>query len=212
MARVQTPSGHLSNAGQLRVLSLPATGKSASPLPTESSVEADGLLELTHDPDVVRIVVQPETFRVWVNGIAREYTPDAMFVRRSGAIGYREFKSAARSLEPDYVAKLEAVAADLRAQGYEFSVVTDEQLRVGHRIGNLRLLRRYRQWPTSDAFKRRILDHLMHRLRCELGELCDLVGYDSYGPLYRMLWEQQVGFDLARHALSRSTTVWSIET
>jgi hypothetical protein len=210
MAKRKTATRTISNAGRLRVLRVVAAAKAIGLAPTESSVEADGLIDLEYDRTIERFQVQPLTVEVMVGDQPRQYTPDVRYVRRTGVIGFREFKESEEDLEPDDVRKLEAANERFRREGYEFSVMDAAQLREGFRMDNLRLLHRYAQWPASQKLRAQVLDALALRPRQTLGELRSLVGNAHLGGLYRMLWDQEVGVDLVGERLSAHTSVWRL--
>lgn len=207
MAKIRTATRALSNAGHLRLLVAIASRKAVGEMPAESLVEYDGLTELLADPDIVSAQVQPETIQLHIGGVQRSYTPDVRFIRRDGRIGYREFKLSKLELDEDSAGKLDAARASYEARGYEFDVRDAGEIRRGYRIENLRLLKRYASWATSEDFQRRVWE-----LVGDDGETClqdarDFVGSNNYGSLYRMLWDGHLVADLVRARLSGATKV-----
>ncbi|WP_332747653.1 hypothetical protein [Hydrogenophaga sp.] len=207
MAKIKTATRTLSNAGRLRLLVAVASPKAIGEMPAESLVEYDGLIELLADPDIVSAQVQPETIKLYVNGLQRTYTPDVRFVRRDGRIGYREFKHSKHDLDEDLKVKLDAARAALEADGYEFEVRDANDIRRGYRIDNLRLLKRYASWPTSKEFQRRVWEFVGGAADMCLQDVRDFVGGDKYGSLYRMLWEQQLRAELVGAPLCAATAI-----
>lgn len=210
MAKRRTATRTISNAGRLRILTVLASHKSVGLAPTESAVEVDGLVDLEYDQTVARFQVQAETFKVEVDARERDYTPDAKLVRDTGVIGYREFKHAGKPLTADAAQKLDAAGMHLRRRGFEFDIVQSDQLRLGHRMDNLHLLRRYARWPASQRLRSKVLQSLQDKPRQTLGDLRSLVGNSELGGLYRMLWDKQVGVDLVSERLSARTPVWRL--
>jgi hypothetical protein len=208
MAKVKTATRTLSNAGRLRTLVIATSHKAEGVLVAESLVEYDGLLELLADPDIASLRVQPETLEFEMDGRPVSYTPDVRFVRRDGRIGFREFKPPIATLDNEVVAKLDGAQEVLTKQGYEFEVRDSDTVRRGYRIENLRLLKRYAAWPTSQAFQRRVLDFVGGQDDVCLQGLRDLVGPHGYGALYRMLWERQLRVDLDGRTLGALTRIW----
>jgi len=80
-------------------------------------------------------------------------------------------------------------------------------VRSGHLIENLRLLKRYADWPTSRAFQRRLLEFVESHDDVCLQDLRDLVGPQELGALYRMLWERQLDVDLNTARLGAATRI-----
>lgn len=207
MAKVKTATRAVSNAGQPRTLVNIASTKAIGELPTESLVEFDGLIELIADPDIVSVQVQPQRFDLEVDGKAVQYTPDVRFVRRDGRIGFREFKDSSKPLPQEVADKLQAAAAFLADEGYEFEVRTSGELRSNHRVANFKLLKRYDGWKTTRAFEESVLAFVGDRQDLHLHDLRQHVGPDAFGALYRMLWERLLEADLTSAALSGTTSV-----
>lgn len=207
MAKVKTATRTLSNAGRLRTLVIATSPKAQGVLVAESLVEYDGLLELMADPDIASLQVQPETVHVELDDRPVEYTPDVRFVRQDGRIGYREFKPPIDTLANEVVAKLKVAQRVLTQRGYEFEVRDSDAVRIGYRIENLRLLKRYAAWPTSRDLRRRVLAFVDGQADVCLQDLRDLVGPDGYGALYRMLWERHLEVDLTTARLGAATRI-----
>jgi hypothetical protein len=212
MAKRKTATRTISNAGRLRMLRVVAATKAIGLAPTESSVEADGVVDMEFDRDILTFQVQPQTFELVFDGQQRKYTPDAKYVRPTGVIGFREFKDSSTLLNPEEMSKLDAAARQLARDGYEFAVVDSDQLRRGYRMANIRLLKRYAQWPVSEPLRRQVRDAVRAPGRHVLGDLRDVVGPASLGSLYRMLWDQSIGVDLVGAPLSSASPVWSVES
>lgn len=207
MAKLKTATRTLSNAGRLRTLVVATSRKAVGPLGAESLVEYDGLLELVADPDIVSVQVQPETVRFVMGGRPVTYTPDVRFVRRDGRIGYREFKLNTENLPPELDAKLAIAQEYFTEQGFEFEVREAAAFRRGFRIDNLRLLKRYEHWPTSQVLQRRVLAFVEAHDEVCLQDLRDHVGAEGLGALYRMVWERQLDVDLESARLCAATVV-----
>lgn len=207
MAKRKTATRTITNAGRLRILTVLASHKSIGLAPTESAVEVDGLVDLEYDETVERFQVQPQTFDLGLDG---RYTPDAKVVHHTGVIGYREFKHVGTPLDPMAAQKLEAAGAHLRRRGFDFDIVRSDELRVGYRMDNLHLLRRYARWPASQKLRAQVFESLETRHRQTLGDLRSLVGNSGLGGLYRMLWDKQVGIDLVSERISGRTPVWKL--
>lgn len=208
MAKVKTATRTIRNAAPSRSLALVTSPKAIGDLPTESLVELDGLIELTSDRDIVSVKVQPETFELEVDGKEVKYTPDVEFVRRDGRIGFREFKDSSKPLPPEMQRKLQVASEFFAQRGYEFIVRTSDELREGYRIANLKHLKRYARWKTSEAFQRAVLEFVGGREDLYLNDLRERVGPAAYGAMYRMLCDGQLEADLQAAPLSGSTRVW----
>lgn len=207
MAKIRTATRTISNSGQRRTLVSISTEKAVGFMPTESLVEYDGLIELIADKDVVSIQVQPETFSIEVDGDFVQYTPDVKFQRRNGRLGFREFKDSTAASDPEVRRKLNAFERYFCAQGFEFQVRTSDELRTGHKIANLKLLKRYASWATSDATKGVVLNMVESQREIRLHELRMRMDSKHLGALYRMIWDGQLNADLEGAPLSGETVV-----
>lgn len=209
MAKLKTDSRNVSNAGQLRNVGI-------IPLPQgrcvyESGVERDGLYDLSYRRRIISLVSQPETIELWIDGVLHEYTPDVKYITSDGEIGLREFKHADFVADAAYQAKLDAAKRHYATKGIEFTVMKSDEIRLGHRMDNIRCLRRYYSWPLPESIRRCVLDHLRITAESTLGDLKDLVGVNAYGALYRLVYEQQLGVDLAEGRLCSATRVWEVK-
>lgn len=207
MAKFPTATRTVRNAGPGRTLWLPAVEKADGRLPGESSVEFKGLLELSFDKDITKIRVQPRTFELTALERTCSYTPDAEYVRRSGVIGYREFKSSLLELDEETKALLTAASQQISDRGFEYSVRDLKQIQGGFRLDNIRLLRRYRRDDCPEAFAREVTCWVANSGHMTFGALRERTGQARLRALMRLFWEQRLTFDMASEMLGFSTHV-----
>lgn len=207
MAKFPTATRTVRNAGPGRTLWLAAIEKADGRLPGESSVEYQGLLEMSFDKDMTKLRVQPRTFELTVLGKACSYTPDAEYVRRNGTIGYREFKGCLLKLDEETTNLLTAASQQISALGYEYTVKDLEQVRGGFRLDNIRLLRRYCRVDCPEVFAREATRWVAESQHLEFGALRERTGQARLPALMRLFWEQRLTFDMAGEPLGFSTRV-----
>ncbi|GAB4192784.1 MAG: hypothetical protein OHK0022_07150 [Roseiflexaceae bacterium] len=117
--------------------------KTGHVMPYESSIERDFLFFLEYDPTVLRYAMQPmEITGTDAGGKTRHYTPDVL-VERASSKTLVECKPAALLDAPHTHQQIALGEHWATANGYDFVVITDVDLRTGHRLSNLQLLWRY---------------------------------------------------------------------
>jgi len=126
----------------------------------ESTIERDLLYLLDFEPDVVFFAEQPLTIEYVSNGKTLRYTPDFHIVRTGNTCtcAARERKCGCRNTlveckpsrltgTDDNRRKFAAAQGWCAERGWDFTVVTDTQLRAGYRLRNIKALTGY-AWHT----------------------------------------------------------------
>ena len=149
------PVREVSNRGRNVIGRFPSI-KMARMIAFESLIERDFIYLLDHDPEVVWFEEQPLTIPYHQEGRAFSYTPDFHLVEGD--------RHVLVECKPDrFVGKDEnrrkfATVRDWCAQhGWIFRVVTDEQVRAGLRLQNVKLLTRYARQTVDPTVRGRIL-------------------------------------------------------
>jgi hypothetical protein len=108
----------------------------------ESQIERDYLYLLEIDPDVVSYEEQPLKIRYYLDGEPHLYTPDLRVIRRDKQqiVEVKDKKAAVRE---EYVELFRRVAPICQDQGYEFVVVTDQDIRIQPKLDNIKLICKY---------------------------------------------------------------------
>jgi hypothetical protein len=208
MAKFQTTTRVIRNAGPRRTLCLPSTTKSVGRLPTESGVEYLGLLEMAFDKDIKSLKVQPIRFELTVDSKTATYTPDVEYVRRSGVVGYREFKHSIRKLDEAETALLTAASHQISALGFEYTVRDLEQISSGYRIENIKLLRRYCCVDCPAGFASDALRFAEQHPGLTFQDLREWAGQTRLPAVMRLLWDQRLGFEMTGQRLGPSTRMY----
>jgi hypothetical protein len=162
-------------AGQLRARNIVsrsqarATGKYPSwkmgrMLQWESPHELNAFRLLDADPAVVSFSEQPLVLTFELDEAEHEHLPDIR-VALDGCVELWEVKTRAEALSPETVRRTALLARSLPALGYEYRVVTAEELRTQPRLGNALTLLRYgrQDIPVADRERLRVL---LERVPC----------------------------------------------
>ena len=121
-------------------------------IPYESTIERDLLFFLEYDTNVVCYQAQP--FAITgssADGAAHSYIPDFQVIRTDSK-EIVECKPAARLNEAHARQQLALGQAWADANQHLFVVITDTDLRTGHRLANLKLLWRYSRLCVPPSF------------------------------------------------------------
>jgi hypothetical protein len=143
----------------------------------ESLIERDYLYLLDYEPEVERFEEQPLTVEYQHDGKVLHYTPDFHLVE-AGQDVLVECKPLAFVEKDENQRKFSAARAWCADRGWTFRIVTDQDLRAGFRLENVKLLTRYARHIVEPGTKGRIyallhsaqmtmaLDDLARRITC----------------------------------------------
>lgn len=112
----------------------------------ESLIERDFIYLLDFEAEVESFSEQPLTIEYEHEGKGYHYTPDFWLIKHGQPI-LVECKPAKLVDEPANRRKFTAAQAWCAAKKWEFQVVTDEQLRRGYRLNNIRFLTQFARYP-----------------------------------------------------------------
>jgi len=114
----------------------------------ENHVERDYIYLLEFDPNVLSYKERHPQIQYIYNGARHTFTPDFLVIRRDSKqiIEVKPDDQAAK--EENYVF-YRLLASIYRQEGYEFSVVTDTEIRTQPRLNNIKLLWRYARTPLT---------------------------------------------------------------
>lgn len=121
----------------------------------ESLIERDFIYVLDFEPDVTWFAEQPLTIPYQYNGKALSYTPD-FHVIKGGQNLLIECKPQKLIGKDDNQRKFVAAQAWCASREWAFQVVSDEQLRRGHRVRNIKLLTQFARYSIGPPVKHRI--------------------------------------------------------
>ncbi|HDM8129101.1 TPA: Tn7 transposase TnsA N-terminal domain-containing protein [Vibrio harveyi] len=109
----------------------------------ESSLERDCFNMLLFQDDVTDIVSQPDPIAISHNGRIVRYTAD-FWVKRGDKEEYIEVKPYAKTLKPEFEAKVERIKKVFANDGATFSVITERDIYIGCRAENCQHLKSLR--------------------------------------------------------------------
>ena len=121
----------------------------------ESSLERDYLYLLDYDPKVEWFEEQPLTLEYRHEGQTYHYTPDFHVIHSQGHI-LVECKTSKFVDRAKNQRKFQTGRAWCAERSWEFRVVTEQQIRAGFRLRNIKLLRRYARYTIKPELSGRI--------------------------------------------------------
>lgn len=121
----------------------------------ESTIECDYCYELDFSLDVLKYEEQPFTIDYQVDGKKRRYTPDFSVIE-SNKIIVVECKPAALITNEENQRRFEVGREWCNERGYEYRIVTDENLRNGSRLENIKTIWRFGRHSVSADVKAKI--------------------------------------------------------
>jgi hypothetical protein len=182
-------------------------------IPYESTIERDLLFFLEYDTNVVRYQAQPFAITSSsVDGAAHSYIPDFQVIRTDSK-EIVECKPAAQLNEAHAQQQLALGQAWADANQQLFVVITETDLRAGHRLANLKLLWRYSRLSVSVRLVQQCRAFLSTQQEAvTFASLAAFLSgqsslYTLYPALYSLLFQHLLDADLAE-PLEPSTRVW----
>jgi hypothetical protein len=132
-------------------------GLKANSVPYESTIERDFMYFLEYDARVVSYESQP----LFITGSTEDgkphvYTPDFLVIRTTDRI-IVECKPLAKVDEEETQQQCTLGRQWAEAHNHIFLLVTDQELRAGHRLNNLKVLWKYSRFPVPPATIKRCI-------------------------------------------------------
>lgn len=207
MTKLVTATRTISNAGIHRMVGRFYSVKNRCSVAWESWLERDFMLVSEYDQTVERYVEQPEQVVLWIDGVAHRYTPDMRLVLSDGTLRIVEVKPEQALRDPLTAIKLATAESHYIAAGYLFQTVTETDIRVGHRLGNVKVLYRYASLSPSPSEITRITALLHGRPPQLLGDIAAEARRAGVNPavLFHLMFKQLVAFDVDDVPLSSNT-------
>lgn len=137
---------------------------------------------------------QPIRLHILFNDVMRRYTPDFELILQTGEIWYVEIKPANKLQDLVLLAFYQAVTKELASKGYQFVIVTDQELNHPIRENNLVLLRRYQGIYLPKELITKVAYWLSKKAISDLSELVKYLG--SYQMAYSLLAQGHLSFNL----------------
>lgn len=196
-----------------------AKGKGEGPADFEPSLERDYLTLLEFSPSVTRYEVQP--VRIWYTYENRErsYTPDVLvhFQPEPGKAPTRwlvevKYRDELRENWHWYRHRIKAAFRFAKAEGYQFHLMTEREIRTPY-LTNARFLLRYRDQPIEDPHLHVLLDKLELLREADPDMLLAAVYLDPWrrAQVLHVLWQcvaqGYIATDLTQ-PLTMSSRLW----
>ena len=201
------PIRKITNSGSRKNTGFFPSIKNERPVAFESLLERDYMYLLEYDDDVITYKEQPLTISYCLDNRIRRYTPD-FSVKRKNKTQLIEIKPQSKLkkiLYDDYMLKkYNAAALFCKSNGYsEFNIVTDEEIRSGHLLNNIKYLFSYSKLVVPAFEKLEIRNELMiggrQQLTQLLSKLCknDTHSYNYHAYILAMLFNKEIQTNLA---------------
>jgi hypothetical protein len=161
----------------------------------ESTFERDYLYHLEANPDIRYIYSQPKKFSIFHEGVWHRYTPDFQTIglNEQDSIFY-EVKPSDIAMAHDWKGYLESIRVALAMLGFEFVVVTENEIRLEPNLSNLKKLRAYAGEFVELEIKKRICDWILaHPNGC-----IQQLSLEAAAPLqfiFSLMWNGTIQYD-----------------
>ncbi len=139
----------ITNGGRKVIGKVPSL-KVGKPVWFESQLEEDYIHHLEIDSNVISYWEQPFKIRYMLKSRIHIYTPDFLVERLRGK-QVVEVKMRADAEKEENIALFNRIRPICQKEGYEFAVVTDDQIRMQPRLDNIKLLFRYSRTHLSST-------------------------------------------------------------
>jgi hypothetical protein len=180
----------------------------------ESTIERDLCYVLEFDEGVTHYEAQP--FRIYYIGgdtKVHSYTPDFHVFHADGTKDIVECKPNTRLYDQHTQQQMEIGQAWADANDHTFVVITDEELRQGHNLANIKLLWRFRQMAIEYKLVTRTIEYL--KQRPQGASLMEVAAYAESSPeryalapfLLCLVFQRVLLTDLAQ-PLSPESQLW----
>jgi len=179
----------------------------------ESLLECDYLYLLDFEEAVIAFEEQPLTIIYEHAGSPRRYTPD-FWVRQAGQDLLVECKPLALVGTDENRRRFAAAERWGVAHGYRFDVVTEQEIRHGYRLENIRFLTQFARYPVEPALRARILAGASAANRpLTLAELTDALGEREPArtlvpAALQLAYHHALAIALDDARITRDTNVW----
>ncbi len=170
--------------------------KSSRVVHWESQLERDMIRLLEFDPAVLSYREQPEPLRYFESGERRKYTPDFIAQMTSGVTVF-EVKPYEQSITSPLKERLVAFREHYAAQGIDFLVMTEREIRKEPRLSNIIRLLRYQREIVSPNSKQVIAAFLENGGQTLGGLLEHLQKQEvSFTQVYALITQGGIGIDI----------------
>lgn len=159
----------------------------------ESQLERKSCYHFEFSPGIVSFREQPVTLSIPTQKGLSKYTPDFELTLCNGEICYVEVKPLSMLRSPQVMERLQLAHQFLAEKGYNFIVLTDEELNFSNRIRNFSILRPYLRFEIPIQILEQTKAWMSHASAPTLGALSSFLGLQS--TAFALLAQLHIGFD-----------------
>lgn len=187
------------------------SAKMGRPILFQSLIERDYLCHLEFDREVESFRERPFTLSL-KGDRSRTYRPDFQVVR-DGQSSIVECASALTVGSARWRTLLPLVELWCAENEHTFEFVTDEKLRAGCRLRNIRLLRQFEHYDIPESQRAAVLEQLCHRQQPVTVEFVTRAVNPEQPeriqiPILHMAWHHEVELGLDEAPIGPSTQIW----
>jgi len=170
--------------------------KSSRVVHWESQLERDMIRLLEFDPAVLSYREQPEPFTYFESGKRHKYTPDFIVHMTTGVTVF-EVKPYEQSITSPLKERLVAFREYYAAQGIDFLVMTEREIRKEPRLSNITKLLRYQREIVNPASKQVVINLTNSGVQTLAGLLEHLKEHGvPFSQVYALIAQGILGIDL----------------
>lgn len=159
----------------------------------ESQLEQKACYHFEFSPAVVSFREQPLTLSFPTQKGLSKYTPDFELTLHNGEICYVEVKPLSKLRSPQVMERLQLAHQSLAEKGYNFIVLTDEELNFPNRIRNFAVLRPYLRFEIPVQVLEQAKAWMNHSSDPTLAAISSFFGLQS--TAFTLLAQLHIGFD-----------------
>lgn len=168
----------------------------------ESVHEENAMRLCDSDPEVISFSEQPCVIRYVMCGKAHLHYPDLLVIKHSGPY-LLEVKTLADALSKEVAERTALLMSELPKHGYQYCVVSAEELSIEPRLSNIKQLLKLGKDPVTllqvEYFRR----HFARHTNCLWGDFTGLLK-----PLSRLILDGYLKIDLSQ-PLQKNTAIYS---
>lgn len=174
----------------------------------ESQLEQKACYHFEFCSRVILYREQPETLYLPDGERMYRYTPDFELVLSDGQIAFVEIKPLSKLFAKSIYERLQLADNFLKEKGYQFIVITDEELNYSIRNRNFSILRSYLKIHLSDRIIQEANLWLLSEPYPTVEKLSHFVGLQSIS--FALIAQQHIGFDF-HQPLNNDSEIHSIQ-
>ncbi|MBP8060090.1 MAG: TnsA endonuclease N-terminal domain-containing protein [Chloroflexi bacterium] len=206
------PVRTVSNRGRRNVIGYFPSLKMHRMVQFESTLERDLIYLLDFEPQVAEFEEQPLKITYPHDGKTLTYTPDFQMVSTRGRTVLLECKPRCFVSSDENQRKFRAAQTWCVERGWHFQVVTEEQLRTGYRVQNVKLLTQHARYEVRVQVKGTILACLANANQpLTIGDVMLVVNPDEptsvIVPILNMAYRHELFLPLNKAPLSPQSPI-----